>query len=154
MFKIWKIGSLDEPDEGATYKEKWDFQLRKDRCYTLIYTNISSDLKNLITETTDGVVAWKILKDHFEPATRTRIIQLLDEFFGTRCQPGEDAGIFIPRVKTAANRLQEVSHKLDDLYIGIQLIRWLPQEFQSSVQQIYKWKEEDFTAVKIEVELI
>ncbi|GFQ89600.1 uncharacterized protein TNCT_451091 [Trichonephila clavata] len=63
----------EEPDEGATYKEKCDFQLRKDRCYTVIYTNISSDLKNLITETTDGVVAWKILKDHFEPVT-----QLLD----------------------------------------------------------------------------
>ncbi|GFQ77770.1 uncharacterized protein TNCT_535701 [Trichonephila clavata] len=50
----------EEPDEAATYKEKCDVQLRKDRCYTLIYTNISSDLKNLIIETTDGVVAWKI----------------------------------------------------------------------------------------------
>ncbi|GFQ81105.1 uncharacterized protein TNCT_578281 [Trichonephila clavata] len=40
----------EEPDEGATYKKKCGFQLRKDRCYTLIYANISSDLKNLITE--------------------------------------------------------------------------------------------------------
>ncbi|GFW53207.1 uncharacterized protein TNCV_3294541 [Trichonephila clavipes] len=92
----------DQPDEEATYKEKLDLQLRKDRCYTLIYTNISSDLKNLITETTDGVAAWKILKDHFEPVTTAR----------------------------------------------------LPQEFQSTVQQIYRWKEEDFRVVKIEAELI
>ncbi|GFS98518.1 hypothetical protein TNCV_3478941 [Trichonephila clavipes] len=89
----------EKPDEEATYKEKLDLQLRKDRCYTLIYTNISSDLKNLITETTDGVAAWKILKDHFEPVTRAR-------------------------------------------------------EFQSTVQQIYRWKEEDFRVVKIEAELI
>ncbi|GFT89428.1 retrovirus-related Pol polyprotein from transposon TNT 1-94 [Trichonephila clavipes] len=89
----------EQPDEEATYKEKLDLQLRKDRCYTLIYTNISSDLKNLITETTDGVTAWKILKDHFEPVTRAR-------------------------------------------------------EFQSTVQQIYRWKEEDFRVVKIEAELI
>ncbi|GFT17785.1 retrovirus-related Pol polyprotein from transposon RE1 [Trichonephila clavipes] len=89
----------EQPDEEATYKEKLDLQLRKDRCYTLIYTNISSDLKNLITETTDGVAAWKILKDHFEPVTRAR-------------------------------------------------------EFQSTVQQIYRWKEEDFRVVKIEAELI
>ncbi|GFY00047.1 retrovirus-related Pol polyprotein from transposon TNT 1-94 [Trichonephila clavipes] len=143
-----------QPDEEATYKEKLDLQLRKDRCYTLIYTNISSDLKNLITETTDGVAAWKILKDHFEPVTRARVIQLLDQFFGTKYQPGEDVGIFISRVKTAATRLQEAGHKLDDLYIGFQLIRWLPQEFQSTVQQIYRWKEEDFRAVKIEAELI
>ncbi|GFV80857.1 retrovirus-related Pol polyprotein from transposon TNT 1-94 [Trichonephila clavipes] len=144
----------EQPDEEATYKEKLDLQLRKDRCYTLIYTNISSDLKNLITETTDGEAAWKILKDHFEPVTRARVIQLLDQFFGTRYQPGEDVGIFISRVKTAATRLQEAGHKLDDLYIGFQLIRWLPQEFQSTVQQIYRWKEEDFRVVKIEAELI
>ncbi|GFW21124.1 retrovirus-related Pol polyprotein from transposon TNT 1-94 [Trichonephila clavipes] len=144
----------EQPDEEATYKEKLDLQLRKDRCYTLIYTNISSDLKNLITETTDGVAAWKILKDHFEPVTRARVIQLLDQFFGTKYQPGEDVGIFISRVKTAATRLQEAGHKLDDLYTGFQLIRWLPQEFQSTVQQIYRWKEEDFRIVKIEAELI
>ncbi|GFV41175.1 retrovirus-related Pol polyprotein from transposon RE1 [Trichonephila clavipes] len=144
----------EQPDEEATYKEKLDLQLRKDRCYTLIYTNISSDLKNLITETTDGVAAWKILKDHFEPVTRARVIQLLDQFFGTKYQPGEDVGIFISRVKTAATRLQEAGHKLDDLYIGFQLIRWLTQEFQSTVQQIYRWKEEDFRVVKIEAELI
>ncbi|GFV01951.1 retrovirus-related Pol polyprotein from transposon TNT 1-94 [Trichonephila clavipes] len=144
----------EQPDEEATYKEKLDLQLRKDRCYTLIYTNISSDLKNLIKETTDGVAAWKILKDHFEPVTRARVIQLLDQFFGTKYQPGEDVGIFISRVKTAATRLQEAGHKLDDLYIGFQLIRWLPQEFQSTVQQIYRWKEEDFRVVKIEAELI
>ncbi|GFX17176.1 retrovirus-related Pol polyprotein from transposon TNT 1-94 [Trichonephila clavipes] len=144
----------ERTDEEATYKEKLDLQLRKDRCYTLIYTNISSDLKNLITETTDGVAAWKILKDHFEPVTKARVIQLLDQFFGTKYQPGEDVGIFISRVKTAATRLQEAGHKLDDLYIGFQLIRWLPQEFQSTVQQIYRWKEEDFRVVKIEAELI
>ncbi|GFV54995.1 retrovirus-related Pol polyprotein from transposon TNT 1-94 [Trichonephila clavipes] len=144
----------EQPDEEATYKEKLDLQLRKDRCYTLIYTNISSDLKNLITQTTDGVAAWKILKDHFEPVTKARVIQLLDQFFGTKYQPGEDVGIFISRVKTAATRLQEAGHKLDDLYIGFQLIRWLPQEFQSTVQQIYRWKEEDFRVVKIEAELI
>ncbi|GFV62027.1 uncharacterized protein TNCV_4108301 [Trichonephila clavipes] len=67
---------------------------------------------------------------------------------------GEDVGIFISRVKTASTRLQEAGHKLDDLYIGFQLIRWLPQEFQSTVQQIYRWKEEDFRVVKIEAELI
>ncbi|GFT99495.1 retrovirus-related Pol polyprotein from transposon TNT 1-94 [Trichonephila clavipes] len=144
----------EQPDEEATYKEKLDLQLRKDRCYTLIYTNISSDLKNLITETTDGVAAWKILKGHFEPVTRARVIQLLDQFFGTKYQPGEDVGIFISRVRTAATRLQEAGHKLADLYIGFQLIRWLPQEFQSTVQQIYRWKEEDFRVVKIEAELI
>ncbi|GFS88262.1 uncharacterized protein TNCV_3229251 [Trichonephila clavipes] len=90
-----------------------------------------------------------------EEATYKEKLDLqLHQFFGTKYQPGEDFGIFISRVKTAATRLQEAGHKLDDLYIGFQLIRWLPQEFQSTVQQIYIWKEEDFRVVKIEAELI
>ncbi|GFX38843.1 retrovirus-related Pol polyprotein from transposon TNT 1-94 [Trichonephila clavipes] len=90
-----------------------------------------------------------------EEATYKEKLDLqLHQFFGTKYQPGEDVGIFISRVKTAATRLQEAGHKMDDLYIGFQLIRWLPQEFQSTVQQIYRWKEEDFRVVKIEAELI
>ncbi|GFT01566.1 retrovirus-related Pol polyprotein from transposon TNT 1-94 [Trichonephila clavipes] len=89
-----------------------------------------------------------------EEATYKEKLDLqLHQFFGTKYQPGEYVGIFISRVKTAATRLQEAGHKLDDLYIGFQLIRWLPQEFQSTVQQIYRWKE-DFRVVKIEAELI
>ncbi|GFT10698.1 retrovirus-related Pol polyprotein from transposon TNT 1-94 [Trichonephila clavipes] len=79
---------------------------------------------------------------------------ILDKCFQSEDITREDVGIFISRVKTAATRLQEAGHKLDDLYIGFQLIRWLPQEFQSTVQQIYRWKEEDFRVVKIEAELI
>ncbi|GFR06701.1 retrovirus-related Pol polyprotein from transposon TNT 1-94, partial [Trichonephila clavata] len=115
----------EEPDEGATYKEKCDFQLRKDRCYMLIYTNISSDLKNLIIETTDGVVAWKILKDHFEPVTRARVIQLLGMNFRNK----------IP----TRGRCRNLHISCKDG--GNQATRG-------------GWKEEDFTAVKIEAELI
>ncbi|GBM42682.1 Retrovirus-related Pol polyprotein from transposon RE1 [Araneus ventricosus] len=56
--------------------------------------------------------------------------------------------------KTATARLQEAGHKLDDLYLGFQMIRYLPQEFQATVQQIYRWKDGEFTSGKIEAELI
>ncbi|GFW20661.1 uncharacterized protein TNCV_1048841 [Trichonephila clavipes] len=65
----------------------------------------------------------------------------------------EDVGIFISRVKTAATRLQEAGHKLDDLY-WISINKVASFKFQSTVQQIYRWKEEDFRVVKIEAELI
>ncbi|GFX66436.1 retrovirus-related Pol polyprotein from transposon RE1 [Trichonephila clavipes] len=38
--------------------------------------------------------------------------------------------------------------------LDLQLRGFLRQEFQSTVQQIYRWKEEDFRVVKIEAELI
>ncbi|GBN94073.1 hypothetical protein AVEN_248720-1 [Araneus ventricosus] len=68
--------------------------------------------------------------------TRARVIQLLDEFFGTKYQTGEDVGIFLFRVKTAAARLQEAGHKVDGLYLGFKMIRYLPQEFQSIDRQM------------------
>ncbi|GFV08579.1 uncharacterized protein TNCV_293361 [Trichonephila clavipes] len=67
-------------------------------------------------------------------------------------QPDKEA-TYKEKIRSTTS-LQEAGHKLDDLYIGFQLIRWLPQEFQSTVQQIYRWKEEDFRVVKIEAELI
>ncbi|GFW59625.1 retrovirus-related Pol polyprotein from transposon TNT 1-94 [Trichonephila clavipes] len=94
------------------------------------------------------------IKRSLRTSHKSKSNSAIGSFFGTKYQPGEDVGIFISRVKTAATRLQEAGHKLDDMYIGFQLIRWLPQEFQSTVQQIYRWKEEDFRVVKIEAELI
>ncbi|GFV00415.1 uncharacterized protein TNCV_3643931 [Trichonephila clavipes] len=105
-------------------------------------------------EQTDEEATYKEkIRSTTSPVTKARVIQLLDQFLEQNTSR-ENVGIFISRVKTAATRLQEAGHKLDDLYIGFQLIRWLPQEFQSTVQQIYRWKEEDFRVVKIEAELI
>ncbi|GFW14791.1 retrovirus-related Pol polyprotein from transposon TNT 1-94 [Trichonephila clavipes] len=94
------------------------------------------------------------IKRSLRTSHKSKSNSTIRSIFGTKYQPGEDVGIFISRVKTSATRLQEAGHKLDDLYIGVQLIMWLPLEFQSTVQQIYRWKEEDFRVVKIEAELI
>ncbi|GFY65779.1 hypothetical protein TNIN_253861 [Trichonephila inaurata madagascariensis] len=55
----------------------WGQPTRKSlRSFTLISTNFSPDLKS--------AEAWKILRDRFEPMTREGVIQILDEFFGTK----------------------------------------------------------------------
>ncbi|GFU70041.1 retrovirus-related Pol polyprotein from transposon TNT 1-94 [Trichonephila clavipes] len=94
------------------------------------------------------------IKRSLRTSHKSKSNSTIRSIFWNKIPTREDVGIFISRVKTAATRLQEAGHKLDDLYIGFQLIRWLPQEFQSTVQQIYRWKEEDFRVVKIEAELI
>ncbi|GFU81672.1 hypothetical protein TNCV_2806101 [Trichonephila clavipes] len=64
----------------------------------------SSDLKNLITETTDGVAAWKILKITSNQSQEQGNSTIKINFLERKYQPGEDVGIFISRVKTAATR--------------------------------------------------
>ncbi|GFS89283.1 uncharacterized protein TNCV_1260061 [Trichonephila clavipes] len=60
--------------------------------------------------------------------------------FGTKYQPGEDVGIFISRAKTAQPDYKKRGQIGRPVH-RISVIRWLPQEFQSTVQQIYRWKE-------------
>lgn len=137
-----------------SWREQQDYKLRKDRSYTVIYQSLSPEFRPLIASATDGKDAWKILCDHFEPTTRARVIQLLDDFFNTKYVHGENLGLFLCRVKRAAQRLQDVGHKLQSLYQGYQMIRCLPAEFKTTVQAIYRWKDEDFTPQKIEAELL
>ncbi|GBM85578.1 hypothetical protein AVEN_207738-1 [Araneus ventricosus] len=83
--------------------------------------------------------------------TRARVIQLLDEFFVTN----QEMILAVAMLSgLAAAKLQEAGHNVDDLYLGFQMIRYLPQEFQSTVQQIYRWKDGEFTTGKLEAELI
>lgn len=149
-----ELKTEEDPEYKPTRRELADERLRKDRAFTFIYQGVRADLRCLLSGITDGQTAWSTLKDHFEPSTRARVIHLLDEFFQTKYRPGEDIGIYISRVVEAAGRLKDAGHELESLYIGFQLIRFLPPEFQPTVQMIYRWKDEDFIPTKIEAELI
>lgn len=145
---------VDEKPTAETSKETTDVNLRKIRAYTIIYQHVSPELRPLISATTDGKIAWNILHEHFEPSTRARVIQLLDEFFAIRHQPGMDLGLFLCHIKNAAARLREAGHELPSLYFGYQMIRSLPVEYQPIVQTIYRWSDKEFTPDKIEQELL
>ncbi|GFQ76212.1 uncharacterized protein TNCT_392211 [Trichonephila clavata] len=157
-YGAWELVEKEEsnPEEEAklSWRDRCDLKLRKDRAFTLIYLNISNEFKSLISGTTDGAEAWKILQEHFEPNTRARKIQLLDEFFGTRYVPGRNLGLFICRVKRSTERLREVGHDLHPLHQGYQMIRSLPGDFRTTVQAIYRWSDKDFVLNKIEAELL
>ncbi|GFV23396.1 uncharacterized protein TNCV_4781081 [Trichonephila clavipes] len=123
----WEEERSPEEEAKLSWRDRSDLKLRKDRAFTLIYQSVSNEFKPLISDTTDGAEAWKILREHFETTTRARIIQLLDEFFSTGYVSGENLGLFICRVKRSAERLREVGHDLPALY---QMIRSLPDDFR------------------------
>ncbi|GBN36244.1 hypothetical protein AVEN_233534-1 [Araneus ventricosus] len=59
----WSFIIEDKPcPEQATEKEKFEFDCRKQRCYTTIYQGIVKKFLPLIRHTTDGKEAWSILK--------------------------------------------------------------------------------------------
>ncbi|KFM74814.1 Copia protein, partial [Stegodyphus mimosarum] len=144
----------EELDKSATRREKQDFTLRENRAFTTLYYGIKTEFRPLIQECSSGKEAWEVLQKQFEPKTRARIIQLLDEFFSIRYTPDEEIGLFIARIRMTAKKLAEAGHNLADLFKGFQAIRRLPQEYSGIVQLIYRWKDEDFTLEKIAEELV
>jgi hypothetical protein len=152
----WGFAVKSEPalTAEASSKEKRDFNLRKDRAFATIYLNVEPEIRTLLTGITDAAEAWTKLKSQYEPVSRARIIQLLDDFFGCRYNPEEDIGFYAARLKNIAKQLSDCGHPILELYQGFQVIRFLPSEFQNIVQSIYRWPDKDFLFDKIVDELI
>ncbi|GFY19657.1 uncharacterized protein TNCV_4648291 [Trichonephila clavipes] len=95
------------------------------------------------------------IKRSLRTSHKSKSNSTIRSIFGTKYQPGEDVGIFISRVKTAATRLQEAGHKLARPVHRISI-----NKVASSGIPVYRAtnlqmeKEEDFRVVKIEAELI
>ncbi|GBN63289.1 hypothetical protein AVEN_114667-1 [Araneus ventricosus] len=142
-FIIWE----DKPcPEQATEKEKFEYDWRKQRCYTTIYQGIERKFLPLIRHTTDGKEAWNILITNFEPTSKARLADLIDEFFELKFNPVEETtGIFCKRVEEKKTQVKEAGFEIPELFIALQLIRRLPAEYDHLVQTLYRLKDEEFT---------
>ncbi|GFT07274.1 retrovirus-related Pol polyprotein from transposon TNT 1-94 [Trichonephila clavipes] len=72
----WRIitGQEVKPDDGASAKEKWNFESRWDRAYSTIYLSIEKEYQNLISDTSDPIVVWKKLQNNFQPHNCAHVI--------------------------------------------------------------------------------
>ncbi|GFT54798.1 retrovirus-related Pol polyprotein from transposon TNT 1-94 [Trichonephila clavipes] len=130
-------GQEVKPDDGASAKEKQNFESRWDRAYSTIYLSIEKEYRNLISNTCDPIVAWKKFQDHFQPHTRACVIGLLDEFFNCRILEEEEIGLYAARLRTMVFQLRDAGHPLDDLYQAFQLIRYLPESYQDNLVALH-----------------
>lgn len=87
-------------DDSANYKEKRDYNFRRDRAFSFIYLNVSLDLRPLLAEMTDAKTAWDILQPKYRRKTTAIIISLLHKFFVSRYELGVRIGLFAARLRT------------------------------------------------------
>ncbi|GBO10326.1 hypothetical protein AVEN_56428-1 [Araneus ventricosus] len=152
----WSFIIEDKPcPEQATEKEKFEYDWRKQRCYTTIYQGIERKFLPLIRHTTDGKEAWNILKTNFEPTSKARLAVLIDEFFEFKFNPVEETiGIFCKRVDEKKTQVKEAGFDIPELLIALQLIRRLPAEYDHLVQTLYRLKDEEFNHLEVEKQLV
>lgn len=151
----WRIvnGSETRPADTEVVKLK-DFQLRSDRAYSTIYLSIDREYRTLISGTEDPAKAWEKLSTHFRPDSRARTMGLLDEFFSCRINEGEPIGLYAARLLKLTTQLKEAEKTLEEWLKSFQKIRYLPPEYNSIVQTIYRWKDEEFTFDAVVKELL
>lgn len=153
----WQIVSGNEvaPEDNAlNAKIVRDFKMRKDRAYSTIYLNISKEYRPLIVDTQEPTEAWSRLKLHFQPDSRARVIGLYDDFFNCKIGPEEEVGLYAARLKKISDELADAAKPVPEWFKSFQLIRFLPQDFNSIVQTIYRWTDVEFTTDKILKELL
>ncbi|GFQ83371.1 f-box only protein 38 [Trichonephila clavata] len=154
----WSFIEGAEPplnETTATRCDKSEYKQRQGRALATIYYGIEEQFRTLMSSITSPSKAWIILKEQFEPVSRTSVIRLLDEFFSIKFNPDtESIAVFIARIRKLVERLKNVGHPLNDMYCAFQAIRTLSPEFQGIVQILYRWPDEDFKLDIIEIELI
>lgn len=152
----WRIvnGEEKQPAEGDSDKIKLSFSQRKDKAYSLLYLSTEKEYRSLVSNSDDPVKTWKILADHFRPDSRARVIGLTDEYFSCKPDPDEEIGLYGARLKKIAAQLNDAGKPISSWYQSFQLIRFLPTEFSSIVQAIYRWEDSKFQFDEVLKELV
>jgi hypothetical protein len=131
-----------------------DWEMRERSAMSLIYLNIETELKTIIENCDDAVDAWKVICRHFKPDNRSHQMSRYSDYLACRIFPEEDIDLFSSRLCRITDELNEFADKVPETFKCFQLIRHLPERFDSIVQNILRWSESDFKYDKILNELI
>lgn len=130
--------------DSVTEKDVKEFQIREKLALSMIYLNVEPDFHRIIENCTDPVTAWCNLRTHFYPDTRSHHMQTFRELCECKMTSDENINLYAARLLRVAHQLKNINKKFDDVYITFQLLRFLTFKFDSIVQTILRWKDEEF----------
>ena len=96
---------------------------------------------------------WKALNRHFKPDNLSYHISTFSGFKACCILLEEDIDLFSAQLSCIFDELNEFEIKLPEIFHSFQLLRFLPEEFDSIVQLILRWKLSDFKYESILTEL-
>lgn len=149
----WNIVTGDEvkPEDPALQTE---YESRARVALSVIYMNIEENRKDIIQDTDTAKQAWDKLKARCEPDNRSQHMISFSEFCHCRMGSDETIDIFSARLKFLFNKFTDFKQPIPETYLTFQFLRYLPDEFESVVQYILRWKDSEFTYDKVVRELI
>lgn len=140
--------------DGAGKREVDEFNIRQKLALSIIYLNISENYRPVIENIADPATAWTVLRQNFRPDNRSYHMQLYNQLLSCRCQQNEQVTLFSSRLMQLAEQIKASGKPMEEVYLCYQLLRNLPQKFDSIIQAILRWNDEDFLYKKILLELV
>lgn len=146
-----------QPTKLETKESLRDSEKYEDLCNqakSLIYLHIETDYRRVIENVSSPVEAWKLLKRHFQPDSRSSEMEIITKINECKMKPDENIELFSSRLRRLTTQLLELDPDFKEKYFCYQLIRYLPPNFDSIVQSIVRWSEDKFTFDAIVDELV
>ena len=151
----WEIINEKDPkpdDKNVEALANW--KLRENLAMSTIYLSIEADLKYIIDSCSEPIKAWKLLHRHFRPDNRAQLMKSFSDFLQCRIEADEGVDMFSAKLTQLFEELSSYGHKISEVFKCLQLLRYLPEQFELIVQTILRWPETDFTYGKILNKLI
>ena len=116
---------------------------QEDVTFGIIDESVSTDFPN-----GDARLAWKNLKDRFEPNTGTAKVQLKQEFHHRKLgSTDEDPDVWITQLELKRRRLQNLGATIEDDDLILHILNHLPKEYKTVIELC----EDDLSSGKIEL---
>ncbi|GBM38936.1 hypothetical protein AVEN_271050-1 [Araneus ventricosus] len=93
---------------------------------TLMYLNVSKDIRPLFANITEGKRVWEVIQKYFNPKSRAHTIGLLDQFFSYKIGTNKKFCLYASRLRKIIADLLDCGEKIALKYQAFQVIRFLP----------------------------
>lgn len=120
------------------------FKQHSCQALSVIFLNIESEYKRIIAVCTTVVDAWNKVCLNFYPDFRTFHMKSFTDRIECKKQENESINLFVTRLCGLLNVIKEQDKKFNEIYLNLQLLRYLHKKYDSIVQNILGWPEDEF----------
>ena len=150
---LWRIIEGTETRPGPD-KDQKEYDEKAQKALTIIFLNLSADLKNVIENCDCPKVAWEMLISHLLPDSRAAHFSLYHSFLECFMERGESVREYTNRLSRIIEKLKGFGKPIEDIYCCFQVLRRLPERFQQIIQFMLMDNESKFTYPEIVLRLI
>lgn len=129
-------------------------RLVQNQALSIIYLNIDTEFKRIIENCRNPIDAWKRLKWNYCPDSRSHHMKIFTDLTECKIKPNEPINFYSSWLSRVSNNIKQIDKTFNDVYVNFQILRFLPQKFDSIVQSTLRWWDANFVHSKITEELI